>query len=243
MIVKLCDEFPDGQTRLICFGLMNLCHYKSQEKPEQLRTGSWYDLKIQLDAIGYKMLHGHKLVINLTCAYWPMIWTPRRCTNMSLRNGHLSLPIVQNLNIASQPFNEEPKYGPSLEIEQKEQSSYERQLIFGLSNKTKMIQITDKDGYRIHKDSDIGLGEVTQSCYELTGLQDPTSAKVTITHDLNLDYDVTSGQPFKSRIMTESQMTCDLDNFYLKEHLKVIIDDTETFFEKTWNETVPRIFS
>ena len=41
LIVKLCDEFPDGQTRLISFGVMNLTHYKSSEKPEQLRTGNW----------------------------------------------------------------------------------------------------------------------------------------------------------------------------------------------------------
>ena len=41
LIVKLCDEFPDGQTRLISFGVMNLTHYKSDEKPEQLRTGNW----------------------------------------------------------------------------------------------------------------------------------------------------------------------------------------------------------
>ena len=41
LIVKLCDEFPDGQTRLISFGVLNLTHYKSDEKPEQLRTGNW----------------------------------------------------------------------------------------------------------------------------------------------------------------------------------------------------------
>ena len=43
-------------------------------------------------------------------------------------------------------------------------------------------------------------------------------------------------------IQTKNTMTCDMDNFYLLESLKVLLND-EVFFEKCWEETVPRLFS
>ena len=134
-MVKLCDEFPDGQTRLISFGVMNLTHYKSHETPEQLRTGQWYDLTIQLDALGYQMLQGHKMVIHICDSYWPMIWTPRRKTCISIRSAHLSLPIVQNLENcnASDTLLPKPFLGPALDVDHLQESLYKRNLKYGLS--------------------------------------------------------------------------------------------------------------
>ena len=59
-----------------------------------------YDASVEIDAIGYRMLQGHRIVLNISCSYWPMIWTPRRCTNISFRKAHLSLPIIHNLEEA-----------------------------------------------------------------------------------------------------------------------------------------------
>ena len=113
--------------RLIAFGVLNLTQHQGDTKPEQLRTGSWYvpilfletcnfldfstlcstfynviryDASVEIDAIGYRMLQGHRIVLNVSCSYWPMIWTPRRCTNISFRKAHLSLPIIHNLEKA-----------------------------------------------------------------------------------------------------------------------------------------------
>ena len=98
-----------------------------------------YDLKVKLDALGYKMLHGHKIVINVCCSYWPMIWTPRRCTNMAIKGGHLSLPIIQDLTKFRNPdiLFQVPKFGPKLDMDILSEASYQRDLIYGLSDKTK----------------------------------------------------------------------------------------------------------
>ena len=103
------------------------------------------------------------------------------------------------------------------------------------------IKIVDEDGKRRHKETDIELHEVTESDYDLTGLQDPLTAKVSIKHDLSLTYGATSDQPIATKVLTNCKMTCDLDNYYLVEHLKVLLHD-EVFFEKTWESSVPRIF-
>jgi predicted acyl esterase len=138
LIVKMCDEFPDGQTRLLSFGVMNLTQYKSNGKPEQLRTGSWYDVTIKLDAIGYKMLHGHKMSVHISTSYWPMIWTPRRCTSLNIRQAHLSIPIIQDLDSCKDTsLYSEPCYGPALKMDILEPASYDRTLMYGLSDLTR----------------------------------------------------------------------------------------------------------
>ena len=39
LVAKFCDVFPDGRTRLISYGVANLCHHKSSEQPEPLVPG------------------------------------------------------------------------------------------------------------------------------------------------------------------------------------------------------------
>ena len=96
-----------------------------------------YEASIQIDAIGYKFLQGHRLALNVSCSYWPMIWTPRRCSNISLRQAHLSLPIIRNLDTPDTSLYLEPKLGPQLEVEQLKPPSYERKLVYGLSSQEK----------------------------------------------------------------------------------------------------------
>ncbi len=137
-MVKLCDEFPDGQTRLLSFGVINLTHHKSDSQPEQLRTGHWYDLSLKLDAIGYKMLQGHKITLHITTSYWPMIWTPRRATYMKIRKAHLSLPVLQDsTKYLDTSLIQGPVYGPALDIKELEPAQYDRKLIYGLSDDSK----------------------------------------------------------------------------------------------------------
>lgn len=86
------------------------------------------------------------------------------------------------------------------------------------------------------------MGEVSESIYELDGIRDPTSAKAVCKHNLRLDYDASSENPIKTEIVTESTMSCDLNNFHLDESIKVTLNG-ESFYEKVFISTVPRIFS
>jgi predicted acyl esterase len=46
-VAKLCDVFPDGRSRLLSFGVINLNHYKSNQEPEQLDLEKrWLSLEI-----------------------------------------------------------------------------------------------------------------------------------------------------------------------------------------------------
>ena len=94
LAIKMCDVFPNGKSRLITNGVMNLSHIKSNEKPEALEKNKFYAASIELDAIGYQVQQGHKISISVTPTYFPLIWTSRTNTSVSIRKGTLTIPTL-----------------------------------------------------------------------------------------------------------------------------------------------------
>ena len=91
------------------------------------------------------------------------------------------------------------------------------------------------------------MGEKTTATYSLNDMEDPLSAKAEIEHFLSLQFGTNSSNdettvPIKSEIKTQSVMTSDMDNFHLEESLKVCLNG-ELFYENSWKQSVPRIFS
>ena len=89
------------------------------------------------------------------------------------------------------------------------------------------------------------MGEKTTATYSLKDREDPLSAKAEIEHYLTLNFGSNSSngaETTKSEIKTQSVMTSDMDNFHLEENLKVCLNG-EKFYENSWKQSVPRIFS
>ena len=63
LVAKLCDVFPDGKSRLLSYGVINLNHYKSDQKPEELVQGQRYCKEIvcfsikQIDSFNPPSIH------------------------------------------------------------------------------------------------------------------------------------------------------------------------------------------
>ena len=111
------------------------------------------------------------------------------------------------------------------------------------------MQIIEDDGLKRHVQSDVIMGEKTTAIYSLKDREDPLSAMAEIEHSLTLNFGTnssnggeTSALPIKSEIKTHSVMTSDIDNFHLEENLKVSLNG-ELFYENSWKQSVPRIFS
>ena len=89
------------------------------------------------------------------------------------------------------------------------------------------------------------MGEKTTATYSLKDREDPLSAKAEIEHYLTLNFGSNSSngaETTKSEIKTQSVMTSDMDNFHLEENLKVCLNG-KLFYENSWKQSVPRIFS
>ncbi|MGY1439837.1 CocE/NonD family hydrolase C-terminal non-catalytic domain-containing protein [Streptomyces reniochalinae] len=58
LAVRLCEVFPDGPSKLVTTGLLNLTHRDGHAEPEPLEPGRAYDVRVPLFAIGHRLRRG-----------------------------------------------------------------------------------------------------------------------------------------------------------------------------------------
>jgi hypothetical protein len=93
--VRLCDVHPDGSSTRISYGVLNLCHRQSHERPTPLTPNKSYVVDVRMDDIAYAVPRGHRIRVAISTAYWPLIWpSPERVT-LALTTGksELILPV------------------------------------------------------------------------------------------------------------------------------------------------------
>ena len=111
VIVRLCDVHPTGESTLVTYGVLNLTHRESNEKPEALVPGKVYRIDVALNHIAYRVPSGHQLRLSISNAYWPLIWpSPFKDTLcLELSGCRLSLPcstsLVENNNPALDAYD------------------------------------------------------------------------------------------------------------------------------------------
>ena len=96
MAVRLCDVAPDGASTLITYGLLNLRYRDGFETSQALVPGQTYDIALTLDQAAYVMPAGHKLRLAVSPSYWPFIWPERGAVTLSITQGRLELPVLQD---------------------------------------------------------------------------------------------------------------------------------------------------
>ena len=247
--IKMCDVFPDGKSRLISNGVMNLSHIKSNEEPEALEKNKFYPASITLDAIGYQIQPGHKISISVTPTYFPLIWTSRSNTSVSIRKGTLTIPILSEklsgYEIAEgspQAIFKEPLYGLPMNTIVTKEPTYRRCCDYGLSEKSKFWKTIDDEGSKYNADIDSIFGQKTVCKYYLGDEDDSLSAKAECKSELELEFLVTDPiNDYKTQIKTEQKMTADFENFYLTESINVKLNG-EKFYQKEFCSTIKRYF-
>ena len=85
--VRLCDVFPGGESARVTYGVLNLCHRESHEKPSPLKPGKRYRVRVQLDDVAYSFPKGHRIRLAISNSYWPLIWPSPEPVLMTLFSG------------------------------------------------------------------------------------------------------------------------------------------------------------
>ena len=113
LAVRLCDVRPSGESLRVSFGILNLAHRDSHERPEPLVPGQRYRVRIQLNDAGVVFPIGHKIRLALSTTYWPMIWPAPEKATVTITAGTLDLPIrpVQIVD-SSLPAFPDPESAP-----------------------------------------------------------------------------------------------------------------------------------
>lgn len=91
VVARLCDVAPDGRSRRIAHGMLNL-HHRS-EPPAPLVPGQRVEVAMVLDQMAYRLAPGHRLRLALSNSYWPFVWPSPAPVSLHLTGGALTLPV------------------------------------------------------------------------------------------------------------------------------------------------------
>ena len=215
LMVRLCDVYPSGESLRVSYGVLNLTHRESHEKPALLTPGERYRVRIQLNDAGSVFPASHKMRLAISTAYWPMIWPSPETATVSIFAGKLDLP-QRSPNVA------DAKLAPFLEPE---------------TASPDKPTITHRDGVRVERIDRIDLESGTQDKTEYhVEDNDPLSAFAELRHSQTL-----SRNEWQIRVETQLRMSCTGNAFLLQGSLRAF-EGAKEVCRRDWERTVPRDF-
>jgi hypothetical protein len=234
---RLCDIAPDGASRLVSWGLLNLTHREGHETPVPLTPGEAVDVTMQLNVVGYRLVAGHCWRIAISPTYWPHAWPSPVQVKMTLHCGtgsRLVLPVRASGALDDPLFHfDPPEQAPAPDAVWLRQNESNR--TFEYDAGTGQLQMTDRfdEGrYRLES-SGLEYDGLVINTYRIEE-KNPLSAKVKCTRRNEI-----SRGDWATRVETSSVMTSDATHF----HVTNVVDayeGGEKIFSKTWSAPILR---
>ena len=72
--VRLCAITPQGSSRRIAYGLLNVSHRDGHHEPKPMIPGERVSVSIPLAMLGEAIPAGHRLRLSISTSYWPIAW-------------------------------------------------------------------------------------------------------------------------------------------------------------------------
>lgn len=235
--VRLCDVAPDGTSAFVTFGVLNLTHRSSDEFPEPLVPGQFYDITLRLKPIGQTLPVGHRLRLAVSSSYWPMMWPAPGNVTLTLdpTGSHLDLPILST--DAHLPV---PVFGPADGAEPGPQTTHlgpteTRKIHIGIEDQTVDFDIVSHDGDYTIEDTGTRITSTRTKQYSISR-HDPLACRTAVQYVVSYqrpDWDV--------RVETEVTCQADATHFHLSGSLRAF-DDGQVFAARNFAESIPRDF-
>jgi predicted acyl esterase len=94
LCARLCDVAPDGRSRRVSYGVLNMAHRDGHAEPSAMKSGQFYLVRLKLNDCGFAFAPGHRIRLAISTAYWPLIWpAPEHATLTIKLPGKLTLPV------------------------------------------------------------------------------------------------------------------------------------------------------
>ena len=234
--VRLSDVLPDGQATRVTYGLLNLTHRESHERPSPLEPGKAYTVRVRLNDIAQTFRVGHRLRVSLSTSYWPLAWTPpeRTTLTLSLSDSRLTLPVRPRGDIDQDgspiPDPEAAPPGSRTRVLPPERAW---RVVRDLASDRSALEVINDDGtYRID-DVDLTVRSRITETYSIED-DDPDSVKGE-TYCLREFH-----RPgWHTRTVTRTILTSSRDAFRIHATLDAYEGD-ERVFSRNWHTTIPR---
>ncbi len=234
--VRLSDFRPDHEVTRVTYGVLNLTHRDSRRHPEPLEPGKRYRVQVPLNHIGQVFPAGHRIRVQISTSYWPLVWMPPKQTELTVYTGKSRLILPCRPKRAEDEALEE--FGEAVSAPPPDMTMIEpgehawrvqRELASGQSS----LEVIDDRGVFRLNDIDLTVGAHAREIYSArTG--DFTSAKGVTEWERTL-----SRGDWNIKTVTRTVVTSDHENFYIDADLDVY-ENGKRFICRTWHEVVPR---
>ena len=232
VIVRLCDLRPDGTSALITYQYLNLTHRKSHEKPSEIPVNIPFDIDLDLDQIAYRIPKGHRLRVAISSNYWPVLWPSPETTQLTIKAGHIQLPL-RLLAEGPEVSFEEPEAARAWQAKELRPASYNRSE--HVDENTGSVSTKISCDFGENRDLDHGLvsGGWMKEDWSIHP-DDPTSAKVFA------EWEQTGGREGQMwRTHVAAQMHSDRTDFFISAKLKAYENGTLKF-ERDFEDKIGR---
>jgi putative CocE/NonD family hydrolase len=94
--VRLSDVAQDGAATRVSYGILNLAHRDSHERPAPLVPGERTKIRLALTEAAHLFAAGRRMRIAVSSAYWPMVVPPPEAATLTLWTGEsrVILPVL-----------------------------------------------------------------------------------------------------------------------------------------------------
>lgn len=238
--VRVTDVYPNGESILITWGMLNLTHRDSHEFPKKLEIDKMYDIVVKLDVLGITLKKGHKLRLALSATDWPQQWPSPEIPTLTVYSGVLRLPLLDDTNVLDAPNFDKPTIMKECETVLVEPYARRKKASYDYTTGSWVIEDVQDSGVVLLPSngsvSGIEFGSVNTNIWKCLP-NDPLSAY----NECSWCITFSRANNWKVKIETVSRLTCDEQNFYLCNKLIAYEDDIKVK-EILFQDTILRQF-
>jgi uncharacterized protein len=231
LVARLCEVLPDGSSARISWMPINLTHLEGDSVAIPLEEGATYHLSVPLDDCAHRFAAGSRIRLALSTAYWPLVWPQPDATTITVHAGRLLVPPApEGLADRGTPLGTGVGARPDpVVMDQPE-----------VHTRTTLVE----DGWIVQEVvNDFGAERFSSGLVRTTRAideyrirdDDPLSARVETRWTDGLGRD-----GWSVRTETTTIMTGDPTHFRIEASLTAREGD-EVVFERSWDESIPRL--
>lgn len=236
VVVRLTDVSPDGVSRRVSYGMLNLSRRSGFDATVPMVPREPTDVVIRLNDLAHRFAAGHKLRLAVSTTYWPMVWPSGERVTLTLTAGasRLALPV--------RPLGLDDEVGPAFDPVE-------------MAPPAKTTAMTSPDASRTI-DRDLKTGRWTEKLVEDHGRYHIHDIDLDVAHSVHCTFDIIENDPLSADARWVWRSKLDRDGWHIDieattrlraDALDFIVDtdidakeDGISIFSKAWRDRIPR---
>lgn len=234
--VTLSEVLPRGCATRLTYGLLNLTHRDSHERPKPLVPGERISVRLKLNDCAQRIGRGSRLRLAVSTSYWPIVWPSPRPVTLGVVTGasSLVLPVRPKRpeDRALRRFGR-PETAPPLNARELRPRARRAVILNDLDTGEVTVERFNDDGLTRIEDTGWEWGQSTRRIYTIRP-DDPLSATAAISWRKEF-----RREGFAVRILADTRMTAAEDHFLITATLDAYEGEARAF-SREWTCHIPR---